>query len=397
MGLTVAEVLGAIRLRHPAYDAPTVPTRVLVEAQGRHQRRLAMQGTRRYSGLLSATVPILFDLSSANVPGTVAAGSSGGLPATAGTALELSEGTAGQLVTYDLSAAAEVLAEFVPTGCTSTTTTLAAAGRTVNGDIGLALVIVAGPGSGPDAVREVTSNTATVWTHAAWSTTPVAAQSVIKLVQLPSAQADGDSGGAVTRIAPTQEAAGYLVRLDASGNPYVDLTKPLVATLRSSMTLPPHDRLLGLDIIADPSGGTNGGSFPALWTNGATPVPIYHHANRFMGGRCVWVQGDQMFFNGPQAAWTGIRSLELRFVPIPPLFDGSSRTVVDDVYLLPDTAFDALVALGAADAARFAAAKGNTTVDPDGEFALADAAVNDWLLSLGQRATSFRRTSTRNR
>ena len=398
MGMQVSEIVEAIRLRHPAYRREVVPTRVLVQAFGRIQRRLAQQGTRRYAGLLRGVVPIVLDLDSANEPGQVGADTTGGLPAQEidGT-LALADGTAGSLATYDWANATVVVDDFVPTSASTTVIGLTGAGRTVNGDVGLALWIVDGTGSGVSSVRVITSNTATTWTVGdAFTTAPAVGESVCRIVVVPSIEADGLSGGAVTQIPSTKQTVGYLVRLDANGNPYLDLTQPIVAQLRAGIPLPPHDRLLHLDIVPNPTNASDQlGPFP--WGPVASNVPIFHQNRRMTGGRCAWVEGSEMFLGGPQNVWTNVSNMELTYVPIPPLFDGTDRDVGDSYFLLPDTAYDVLVAHGSVEAARHAAARGESNVEPDMERAEADALTADWLVSLSQRATALKRTAMRNR
>ena len=399
MAFSCGEVIEAIRLRHPAYRRELVSNRVLVQALGTIQRRMAQQGTRRYAGLLKGVAPIVLDLDPANLPGVVGADTSGGLPGSedASGGLTISSGTAGSLATYDWVNATVVVDDFVPTSASTTVIGLTGAGRTIDADIGLALMIVDGPGSGPDSVRIITDNTATTWTVGdAFTTAPTVGTSVCRIVVVPSIEADSASGGAVTQIPSVQQTVGYLVRLDANGNPYLDLTQPLVARLRSGIPLPPHDRLSQLEIIPDMR-NTNDQLGPFPWGPQAVSVPIFHQNRRETGGRCAWVQGNEMFLGGPQNVWTNVTSLALTYVPIPPMFDGEDRDVLDAYFLLPDTAFDVVVAHGAEAAARFARGRGEENVEPDMERAEAQALLADWLTSLTQRATALRRTAMRNR
>lgn len=398
MALTLGEVVTELRLRHPAYGSDVVLTRQLASALGRIQRTLAQEGTRRYSGFLSQRFPIVLDLSASNRPATVGAGTPGGLPSgeNSSGSIVVVEGGAGSLMTYDLADAAIQFGDFVPTSVGALTVTFTGAGRTVNADAGLALQIVAGPGFGPDAVRTIDSNTADTWTLSdAFTTLPTTA-SVLRLISLPAANASSETGGAIVGIPSVQNTVGYLVRINSAGTAYLDLTKPLIATQRCGMPLPPHDRLLWLDAVRDPA--------QAIQSNTAYPIgpwqadiPIYHQARRMTGGRCAWVLGNEMFFGAFDGLWAGITSLELALVPIPPLFDGSDRDVLETPFLLPDTAFGALAAQGAAVCARLAQAKGVQTVNPAAEQADADRETANWLASLGQRATALRRLSTRNR
>lgn len=398
MAILLGDVVTALRLRHPAYGSDTVLTRQLADAYGRIQRSLAQLGTRRYNGFLAQRFPIALDLTPANRAGTVGAGTSGGLPAgtdASGNIVAVEAG-AGSLMTYDLANAAIQVADFVPTSVGALTVTFTGAGRTVNADQGLALWIVAGPGSGPGAVRTVDSNTADTWTLSdAFTTLPTTA-SVLRLISLPGADASGETGGVVVSVPSVQTTAGYLVRINSAGTAYLDLTKPLIATTRSGVALPPHDRILHLDVVRNPSIAISASTAYPIgpWQQS---IPVYHQNRRLTGGRCAWVEGNELFLGGYDGVWAGVSSLELTVVPIPPLFDGEDRDVLDTAFLLPDTAYPALVAQGAAECARVAAAKGIDSVNPAAEQAEADRGTNDWLLSLGQRATALRRIAMRNR
>ena len=80
MAWTLGDAVAQIRQRHPAYDRERVPDRFLAAAATRLQRQLIQDGMGAAPEFVSVTTSILLQLSSANAPGTVGAGSAGGLP-----------------------------------------------------------------------------------------------------------------------------------------------------------------------------------------------------------------------------------------------------------------------------------------------------------------------------
>lgn len=400
MAFTLGEIVTSIRTAHPAYaDPQMVPARTLVDAAGDLQRRLAVMATQRYSGYLAQQLPIYLRLESANQPATVAAGTTGGLPSVNGSVTP-DFATAGVAPFYDLSLAVTVLGDFVPTsvsvGVTDTVITLSTASRTIDADIGLGLILVQGPGAAPDAIRVVSDNTATTWTVPNYRQSPDTT-TVIRLVQLPGITADGTSSAFVATPG-VRDQAGYLVKIASDGTPYLDLTMPLVATLRQGVPLPPHDRLLGLAAVTKPStwsGDADPITFPTVGQAGFLPVPLYHGQRSDIQGWGAWVEGNQLHLGGPSAAWVGIRNLVLRYVPIPPLFT-VSRTVMDDAFLLPDTAYSVVLAGLTVTAAQQAAARG-AQVPVQGAAQDYEAAKAEWLGSVGARGGAFLFVSGRNR
>lgn len=401
MAIRLGDVIGAVRRRHPAYADPSVvPNRVLIEEAGRVQRRFALLATQRWSGFLVQRAPIYLALGTDNRPGVVGVATTGGLPAdvTAASATQ-AQATAGAAPYYDLDVATVAVPAFAPTsvtvGASTTVVEFTGASRTVNADVGLGLVVLEGPGAGPDAVRIVASNTADTWTVPNYGVSPTDA-SLFRLVVLPAADIDGTSG-VVTQVASTRTRAGYLVKLDATGVAYLDLDTPLVALLPQGIPLPPLDRIVSLH-------GTRSGTAtvpnPLTYPLGDNPVffpvPVYHgrHQGQF-SGRAAFVEGSALHLMGDQAGWLGVRNLVLSYVPIPPLF-AVSRTVLDDYFLLPDPAYDALVGALAVCAARQAAARQHT-VDVAAEAAEATACTSAWLTSVRQAGGRLRRMAVRNR
>lgn len=362
MAWTLGDAVQQIRQRHPAYDRDRVPTTFLAAQATRLQRQLIQDGARWAPEWITAQASIFLAFSSSNQPGTVGAGSTGGLPVNGDG--DLVETSAGQVVAYDLDTAVEIVPPFVVDAGTDADTIVdLTAGRTVNADIGLYIHIIDGPGSGPDAIREITANTATTWTlDAPLTNAPVVGQSLARVIVLPPAT---PTPSVVTALPPLTEHVGYLVRLDASGQPYVDTTRPLVAHRETDIPLPPHLLLLGATVR-----GPVTGTFSGPMRGAAVRIIPWAHRFDVRGGwPAITVQNQSASIVGDVAWWQGVDSLELRYVPIAPAFATQSRTVLDTPMLLPDWCENVMVAGLAVEAARRCAALKVDGVDPAAESA----------------------------
>lgn len=401
MAFLLGDAVQAVRLRHPAYaDATIVPTITLAAEASRLQRSLIEAGIRAYTGFLATTVPIYLALESNNVPGRVAAGSDGGLPVRERDAPL--DATAGFATHFDLENADEILGPFVGSvviGLTTTVVTLTAAARVVNADVAYYIQIVDGPGFGPDAIRSVNSNGVDSWTVDNFRVDPDNT-SVFRLISVVEQELDTDAT-VITQLPSTRQQAAYLVKLDAQGQPYVDLTTPLVATLREGVPLPPHYMLLGLEAALTVSGRAPTAN-PVTRAPVLRSIPIYHGTRRRDPRVCVelaaFVEGDRLFLAGNTTSWCRIPNLLLTFVPIPPPFDTTARTVLDTPFLLPDSASEALTAGLTFLAARQAKARGKVD-DVTVAMAQSDAAneAKLWLGTLQRRAGALDYLAVRNR
>lgn len=397
---TLGEAVRAVRFRHPAFADPTiVPTVTLVAEASRLQRSLTTVAMRAYSGAVAHQVPIYLALDQNNLPGTVAAGTSGGLPVRSRTSPQ--DATAGYAAHFDLEAAAEILAPFVATvaiGTSTTVVTLTGAARVVNGDVAYYLQIVDGPGFGPDAIRSILSNTAVAWTVDNFRVDPTDA-TVFRIIAVVEQELDTDAT-VVTQLPSTRPESAYLVKVDAQGQPYVDLTTPLVATLREGVPLPPHYMLLALEV---PSTALS--SFPPDPTvapvtrqDPLRSIPIFHGMRRQTMGPCAFVEADRLYLGGDNRTWGSAQNLILTFVPIPPAFafDTSSRTALETPFLLPDSASEALTAGLTLAAARQARARGKVdqqvVVDAAADFT-GESGI--WLGSLTGRQGALSRQAVR--
>lgn len=401
MSLTLGEVVQAVRFRHPFYGNPTVPNRVLVEAATRIQRSLSKAAAQLNRTYLSQTFSIGFDLSTANLPGTAGNGTSGGLPAEVDSSGTLStvEQVVGTILHYDLSTAVERVSTRPVGSATSgppgTLTDAGSPGWTVNAWANKLIEIMDGPDEGD--LQKIASNTASAITlspaTAGWEFNLPTSASTYRIIEVPDL--DTETTGVVTALPGFSNRVGYLVRLDATGNPYVDYTQPVVSKVEDGIPLPPFERIIGGSVILT-------GMNPVLATSDlpgplALPVREFHLLDYSSRLRSGWYSGHllagSLFLHGTSTSWTGIQSIELRVVPIPPAFTATA-TWADQVFLLPDTAFEVLVAELAVVAAIWAKSK-QKDVDVPGEQAERKASRDLWLRSVSGQQQVARRSTTR--
>lgn len=334
MSITLGAVITAIRDRNPFFHKTRVTDAVLARFLSDWQNELIGKAVRRDAGYLAQSIGIALDLDAANAPGTVGAGTSGGLPAdVVDDAIEISEETAGGLV-FPLTSTDEggvvVVAERAATAATANTISSTGAGRTVNADVGRLVHITGGKGAGQ--IREVASNLAAQWTVTDnWDTTPNATSLFTIITESLSAD---ETLGVVTALPSLSTRSGYLVRISAQGVPYVDYTEPLAVTL---------DRGVPLPSLLAPLGGT------VRYSNSdADPLSLISYAQRFEAARtpAAYVQSGVLYLCGSAQDWNDVVSIELRYVPLAPVF-----TALTDYFLILDGARPAAVAAGAAFAA----------------------------------------------
>lgn len=402
MATQLGDVVTAVRLKHPAYSSDNIPNRVLAEAYTTYQRRLIMLATEKRPTFCPQRFSVVFAFASANQPGTVGAGSSGGLPALADNAgtLALAEQTAGLASAYDLSApvilASERTVTVVSVGATTTTLTVRGSpGWTVNAFAGDLFQITDGPGYGE--VRTIASNTAsTVTVTGSYTTTPTANLSVGRVIEVPSET--GDLLGAVTNLPALGRQSGYLVKLDSTGTPYLDLDTPVVTRFAVGIPLPPNLKVLGASVVwsgATTAAGTDvttGPVSPQFTDCSIVPYANRHHYTKFPS---LYRVGNELVPLGTTQDWSGIEGLDIRYVPIAPAF-GATATTLEEYFLLPDSAFDALVAYGGVVAARYAVAKGITASVNDAMVEAA-AAESAWLRMVARTGAAELKTAQRNR
>lgn len=359
MTLTLAQVIGSVRNRHPAFDSSRVPDPVLASVLSDAQNQLIGKAVAREKTFLSQSVSIALALDAANSPDVVGAGSSGGLPGAVSSAGALSAVSEEAGFLPEPALAAPTMAERAVTSATTTTTTSTGAGRTINADANLLLVVTRGTGRGQ--IRQVVSNTATQWTHAAWQTIP----DVTSLVALYPATLVASTLGVVTASPTESTRRGYLVRLSSAGVPTIDYTQPLIMSIDRGVPLPS-----ALAVIGGTVRFSDGTPTEALC--------ITSYGRRYDPPEfpAIYMVGDTVNLCPDIDGWAGVSSIELRYTPIAPDF-----VALSDLFLVPDAAKPALVAQGAAFAAERIAGIGEK-VDVSVFAARAGAAENDYLQTL---------------
>ena len=371
MPFTLQQAITAARDRGYWFRRERVPDGVLARWLSEYQNALIAKCARRDRHYLRQSASIALSVSTANTPGVAGAGTSGGLPASvdANGNASVVESSAGALVELGLTSAegaAVMVAERVVTSATSTTTTSTGAGRTVNEDVGRVVRITAGRGQGQ--VREITANTATQWTHAAWTTIPDTTS--LMQVVAPALVTD-ETADVVTALPIESSQTGYLVRINASGVPYLDYTQPLTVSTEAGVALP--------SVLAV-TGGT------VRYTDGtADPLTITDADARFrrFHSPAVFLAGETLHLVGTSDEWSDVASIEVHYLPIAP--DLTQRT---DVFLLPDAAKGSVVAQAAAFMAARVSAMPDVKMDPTPLVAMGAEAERGYLasLSIGPRA-----------
>lgn len=396
--MTLGDVIEGVRVLDPRFTEEAVPDRVFGMRFTAIQRALTLLGTQRKRDLFIQTMTIGFDFSSGNAPGTAGAGTSGGLPvALDGQTLEVVESYAGNLVGFDLTDATVEVAGFVAGAATTTTVKKTGATWTVNAYANKVADVTDGPGSGADAARYIVSNTAdTLTILGTWKATPVVGQTVIRVVDAPTEVTEGL--GVATALPALSKTTGYLVRLDASGNPYLDLTKPIVARFETGIGLPPFTHLIGGTVFLT---GTNVLIGSTGTPSGTAPLQqefrLTTYEDRFVAKHPAgYILNGQLYLIGTSLNWIGADSIAIRYVPIPPAF-GTTATPLSEYFLLPDTAYDALTQWAYADGVARLAAAGDKTADVGYAQQMKTAAVSTWLDSLTMQQNQLTMTTRRNR
>lgn len=341
MSITLQRAIDGVRSVHPAFSRYLVPDKSLADFFTREQQQLVTAAIERDRTYLAQSLPILFDLGNASIdaPGTAGAGTAGGLPGLATTSgtLAVSEATVGSAVS--VAQGTILVADTAVTAATATTLTGLGVVWTTNAYAGYAVVIVAGKGANTSP-RTIASNTASAVTVSSWEVTPDTT-SVFRIVQpVPTLTA---ALGVVTDLPSVVPSRGYLVKLNAQGVPTIDYTAPLVAHVSAGVPLPPFLAILSGTVRGNAVSGS-----VAQTDYNATSLTLIHPDARYNPPKrpAAYVQGQALFLVGNRSEWEYTESIDLLYTPVPPVFAARS-----DLFLLPDAAFPALVARGAAFAA----------------------------------------------
>lgn len=379
MSLLLSAIITSIRDRHAAFHRKRVTDAVLARFLSSYQNTLIGKCVKREKMFLRQSVGFAIAINNANDPGTVGAGTSGGLPGSVDDDGNVSvvQESAGALIEPLLETADAgqiVVAERVVTSVVGQVITSTGAGRTVNQDLDRLIHITAGKGRGQ--VRVVASNTADSWTpDEDWDTVP----DTTSLFTIVEALLTSDEDiGVVTELPAQTARTGYLVRLNAQGVPYIDYGEPLTIWLDRGVPLP--------EMLA-PLGGT------VRYTDGEhDELTITTFGRRFEPTRtpAIYLAGSEAFLCGDEEDWQDVESIELVYTPVGPRF-----TATSEYFLLPDPAEPVLVARGAEFAAkRVNGSDPNLAIDVATFIQDAIEAESDYLetLRLGKRGrrTTFR-------
>lgn len=335
MAITLQQVIENARNRHPAFHKSRVPDRVLATHLSEVQRMLLTEGAELDASRVAVSAAIGFATSAGNVPGQVGAGSSGGLPAepnSSGTLAAVGADT-GSAVVLDIDDAPVLVADTVVASADGVSVTLAGVAWTVNQFANQIAFVSAG--TGYFQKRTILSNTATKLVISTgtdgegWVNIP----DTTSLVRIVAVDLVIDNSVAVvTELPPRAPKEGYLVKLNAQGQPYLDIANPVALLIDNGIPLPAYERILGGTVRLKTTSGLD----PLT-----CPLTIRTYRDRYAWGPTytVWTENGQLFLSGSLADWANVISFDIRLVPIPADFE--ART---DLFLLPDLARPVLVA-----------------------------------------------------
>lgn len=329
MAIQVRDCIARARLKHPALTPQVVPSSVATEMVQEVQQRLLLLTHQRNASYLVRTWVIAL-LPTQNLA-TFGAGSQQGAPILRGsTSLEVADAPAGALAQVDQSALAVLVDARAATGGTGNSLADTTQAWTVNLYADQLVEIVAGTGIGQTAV--IQSNSATnLVIVGAWAFAPDA--TTIYRIRQQVFEASGAMATELGLIPATKTVQGWLVELDAQGQPYLNLAAPVSVPMTTGIPLPPNYHVLNGSWYAF-SDEQNIDRYPRPLTM-LSPIDRHQPARSYG----VYVQGQELFLCAPMTQWQNVQRLEIPYLPIAP--DISSA---DDYLLLPDAAKDALVA-----------------------------------------------------
>lgn len=386
MAFSLQSFIDQVRNRHPVFEKRLLPDKVLSDFATLDQREvltLALAHDRQY---LAQPLPIGFDLTNADsdAPSVAGAGTTGGVPAqsdgqdeNAFVESDFPSSATGSGVEVQTTGVVTLLPETVVASATTTTLTAAGVSWVINQYQYATVSIVAGTGAG-QAPRTIASNTATQLTLQQPWAIPPDTTSVFTIVQADDVL--DQTFGAVTDIPGLSIRTGYLVRLNAQGIPYLDLTQPLTVSISRGVPLPPYHSILGGTVRLIPP-TTQLGIAPCqdkLTLNSYSDRFAYH------GTYGAYLLNGSLYLMGGRNDWNNVQGIELAYVPIPPAF--VART---DFFLLPDTALPVLVARAVVFAASRLSGLPDVPQLPVADFqAMAQGATDSFIRTLSLTSSS---------
>lgn len=345
MSLTARALLRRARDRHPALTDRSTPDSLLLDRLSTLQREVLQRASVLRPGWLQQRLTVALALDTANALGTAGAGV-GGLPAT-GTGSDVQAVEAGAGLLGALPTTGDADFRGVPDVLADDALTFTGQAWTVDEWQGAMIVVLDGPGLG--SARSISSNTAETLVLDPATTWSQGTPSAVSVFGVFGAEPEVDpQQGVITTLPSVQARSGYLVKLDAQGNPYLDTDDPLVIDVTAGVPLPPHSGI-----------GSQGTVF---FVDGAEPLPLpivnaaqrYQHGTRY----AACLDGDTLLLCGVPADWEGVRNIEVPYTPVPP--DVAS---LNDFLLFPDATEPLLVAHLAAFIASRMMGRGITEAD----------------------------------
>lgn len=334
MAIQLADVIRGVRDAHPSFHRTLVPDAVIARFLTGYQREVVGKALQIDPTFLAQQMSVGFTMDAANAVGTVGAGTDGGLPIDADvSAMALISQPLGTASEVDVSGSDVVtlVSESVVASATSTTLVKTGAGWTTNAYQNYTVVITQGKGAGQR--RTVASNTATQLTVSqAWDTTP----DTTSLFTVVDEVIESDKTFGVVASAPfSVTRVGYLVKVNASGVPYLDYATPVTARYDVGIPLPEHHAVIGGTVRLSDANATERLTLVDYQARLDPRAPF-----------AAYVLNNELFLCGGEGDWLTATALDLRYVPVPP-----ALTATTDYFLVPDSAYSMLVNGSAAMAA----------------------------------------------
>ena len=325
MAIQLSDVIAGVRGRHPAFSRPLVPDAAIARFLTGYQRELVSKAILKDRTFLAQQMSVAFAVNSANAVGTAGAGTTGGMPVDADVgALSIIQAPMGTASELDVDEdEITLVSAFAVSSATTTTVVKTSAGWTTNAYANKWAKVTTGKGQGQ--IRQISSNTAdTLTVSEAWTTT----LDTTSMVEVVTATAEATQTFGVVASEPwSVERKAYLVKLTSAGVPYLELDSALTARYDVGIPLPPMHYLIGGDVrFEDPDDRSE----LALIGWGERMNARYPY--------CASVLGQTLYLAGTAVDWSDVVSLDLRYAPIPP-----ALTATTDYFLVPDSAYQAMV------------------------------------------------------
>lgn len=328
MALRAGDIIDAARFNHPSFDEAVIPNGVAARFLNEAQRRFFVAAHEVNQDYLIQrwVIALLPDQDIAQV----GAGTGYGAPAVEGNPAARRDVGTGSLVTVSTESA--LLQAEQPASAGSTDTLFdSAASWIANAYLGQLVEITAGLGVGQ--VREILSNTTdTLVTTEDWSVIPD--DTSLYVIRTNVESVTGSLGVEMGPSPVTRLVQGWLVKVDALGNAYLDLAQPIQIPMGLGIPMPPHYSANHgrVRFRRDNTGNPNCDQVRTLTLTSLSQqeAPPRNYSAAIVNGSLQLLQ--------PWDQWRDVASIEIPYVPMCPAVTSSA-----DYLLLPDTAEEALV------------------------------------------------------